>query len=234
MWNTIYRKVGDNMSADDNSIENSIKDQLIKSMKDTSKSINIHSTNGIVLLSGCINTLFEKNRAEQIAHKTDGVKAVKNDITISLDGYKSDKDLTKLANEILTKSEFSSRLRGVTAEVSGGSALLVGSVSTERDRQLAISEVQKTYGLTSVVSTIKMSVFKDDPSLTNDVNQVLMQSKINVNEISASIVRGKVTLTGYVEKDEDINALVTLIQSVPGIESVSNKLELRRIPSGIV
>lgn len=234
MWNTIYRKVGVTMTIDDNLIERLIKDQLIKSMKDTSKSINIHCNNGIVSLSGCINTLFEKNRAEEITHKIQGVTAVKNDITISLDGHQSDKELTELANENLRNSEFSNRLLGVTAKVSGGAALLVGQVSTDRDRQIAISEVQKTYGLTSVVSTIKMSVFQDDPALTNAVNMVLMQSKINVNDISVPVVRGKATIAGYVEKIEDIDALVTLVQSIPGIENVSNHLKLRKVPSGIV
>lgn len=147
---------------------------------------------------------------------------------------RTDKDLTILANENLRESEFSSRLSGVTAKVSGGSALLVGDVQTERDRQLAISEVSKTRGLRNVVSSINLASFKEDTSLTNDINMAFMQSKINVNEVTAPVVRGKVTLSGCVEKEEDIDALTILVQSIPGVENVINELKVRKVPSGIV
>ena len=151
-----------------------------------------------------------------------------------IENKRSDKDLTTLANENLRNSEFNSRLLGVTAKDSGGSALLVGDVETERDRQLAISEVSKTMGLRNVVSSINLASFKEDTSLTNDINMALMQSKINVNDITAPVVRGKVILAGDVEKEEDINALTILVQSIPGVENVENKLKVRKKDSGIV
>lgn len=151
-----------------------------------------------------------------------------------IENKRTDKDLTTLANENLRNSEFNSRLLGVTAKVSGGSALLVGDVETERDRQLAISEVSKTLGLRNVVSSINLASFKEDTSLTNDINMALMQSKINVNDITAPVVRGKVVLAGDVEKEEDINALTILVQSIPGVENVENKLKVRKKDSGIV
>lgn len=222
------------MNNNDTKLINTVKDQLINSMKNTSRSINIHCTDGIISLSGCVNVLFEKNRAEEITGKIDGVKKVINNITISLDGSISDKELSSLATENLRNSEFKHRLLGVTAKVSGGSALLIGDVETERDRQLAISEVSKTYGIISVVSDLNLASFKDDISLTNDINMAFMQSKINVNYVSSIVTRGNVALTGYVEKVEDINFLVTLAQSIPGVHSVNNKLELQKIPSGII
>ncbi len=222
-----------NEPVNDQRIETSIKSELIKSMKFTSQDIKVKSLNGIVTLEGFTNVLAEKANCERIAYKVEGVKEVKNDIIISLDGGESDKKLTELLNENLRKSEFKDRILGVSGKVSDGNALLVGKVLTERDRQIAISEAGKTLGVKNVIGTIKLTAFKDDTSLTNDINMVLMKSKINVNDISAIVVRGKVTLTGCAEKKEDFDALVTLLQSIPGVKEVNNKLKLQTVNSGI-
>ncbi|SMC29245.1 Osmotically-inducible protein OsmY, contains BON domain [Clostridium acidisoli DSM 12555] len=222
-----------NEPVNDQRIVTSIKSELIRSMKYTSQDIKIKSVNGIVSLDGFTNVLAEKENAERIAYKVEGVTEVKNNIIISLDGGESDKELTRLLNDNLRNSTFKERLLGVSGKVSGGSALLVGKVLTERDRQLAINEANKTFGIRDVVSTIKLTAFKDDTSLTNDINMALMQSKINVNDISAIVIRGKVNLTGYAEKKEDFDALVTLLQSIPGVEEVNNNLKLYTVGTGI-
>lgn len=218
---------------DDTRIVASIKSQLIRSMKTTAESIKVKSINGIVTLDGLINVLSEKQNAERIAYKIDDVKEVINNLIITLDGGESDKELTRLVNEKLRNSEFKARLLGVTGKVSSGSALLFGKVETERDRQLAISEASKTFGIKDVVSTISLTVFKDDPTITNDINLAFMRSKINVNYISAIVIRGKVTLKGYAEKKEDFDALVTLTQSIPGVEQVNNDLKMLTVGTGI-
>lgn len=222
-----------NKLVNDKKIETSIKSELIKSMKFTSQDIKVISVNGVVTLDGFTNVLAEKANCERIAYRIDGVAEVKNNIVISLDGGESDKKLTELLNENLRNSEFKDRILGVSGKVSAGSALLVGKVLTERDRQIAISEAGKTLGVKNVVGTIKLTAFKDDTSLTNDINMALMQSKINVNDISAIVIRGKVTLTGYAEKKEDFDALVTLLQSIPGVEQVNNKLKMQTVGSGL-
>jgi hyperosmotically inducible protein len=222
-----------NEPVNDQRIITSIKSELIKSMKYTSQDIKIKSVNGIVTLDGFTNVLAEKENAERIAYKVEGVREVRNNIIISLDGGESDKELTRLVNENLRNSEFTDRLLGVSGKVSAGNVLLVGKVLTERDRQLAIGEASKTFGIKNVVSTINLTAFKDDPSITNDINMAFMESKINVNDISAIVVRGKVTLTGYAEKKEDFDALVTLIQSIPGVEEVNNRLKLYTVGTGI-
>jgi osmotically-inducible protein OsmY len=222
-----------NEPVNDQRIVTSIKSELIRSMKYTSQDIKIKSVNGIVSLDGFTNVLAEKENAERIAYKVEGVTEVKNNIIISLDGGESDKELTRLLNDNLRNSTFKERLLGVSGKVSGGSALLVGKVLTERDRQLAINEANKTFGIRNVVSTINLTAFKDDTSLTNDINMALMQSKINVNDISAIVIRGKVNLTGYAEKKEDFDALVTLLQSIPGVEEVNNNLKLYTVGTGI-
>jgi len=182
---------------------------------------------------GFTNVLSEKANCERIAYKVEGVKTVENNIIISLDGGESDKELTELLNKNLRSSEFKARILGVTGKVSDGDALLVGKVLTERDRQIAIAEAGKTLGVKKVIGTIKLAAFKPDISIKNDINMALMESKINVNDISVIVLKGKVTITGYAEKKEDFDAIVTLLQSLPGVKEVNNKLEMQTARSGI-
>jgi len=45
-------------------------------------SITVETLNGTVMLSGFAKSELEKSTAENIARKVDGVKAVKNEITV--------------------------------------------------------------------------------------------------------------------------------------------------------
>ncbi|PJI07912.1 BON domain-containing protein [Clostridium sp. CT7] len=144
------------MVASDDSISCSIKSLIDDSMKDTSQDIHVNVQDNNVFLSGCVNVLAEKFKAEEICKKVQGVKNIENDITISMDGNFSDKELTEVLNKNLRKCEHSEKINGITGKVNGGSALLLGEVDTIDDKKLAINEAAKTFGIKDVVNNINI------------------------------------------------------------------------------
>ncbi|AAK78420.1 osmotically-inducible protein OsmY [Clostridium acetobutylicum] len=144
------------MAFSDSSIQSSIKSYIHDSMNDTADDINVSTHDGCVLLSGCVNVLAEKIKAEEISKKVEGVKKVENDITISMDGSSSDKQLTDLLNDNLRNCSRHESFVGVTGKVNGGSALLLGEVDSQDDKESAVREATKTFGITNVVDTIKV------------------------------------------------------------------------------
>lgn len=148
------------MANSDNSISYSIKSSLDDNMKDTSQDIHAKVQNGTVVLSGCVNVLAEKFKAEEICKKIQGVKNIENDITISMDGNFSDKELTEVLNKNLRKCDHSEKIHGITGKVNGGSALLLGEVDTIDDKKLAINEAAKTFGIKDVVNNINIGKAK--------------------------------------------------------------------------
>lgn len=67
---------------DDAAITTQVKARFAESPVVSAMAIKVHTLNGTVQLSGFAKNAEEKNTAESIARKVDGVKSVKNDILI--------------------------------------------------------------------------------------------------------------------------------------------------------
>ena len=67
---------------DDAAITASVKTRMLDDERVAGTSITVETLNGTVMLSGFAKTQAEKAAAESIALKVDGVKSVKNEITV--------------------------------------------------------------------------------------------------------------------------------------------------------
>jgi osmotically-inducible protein OsmY len=67
---------------DDTAITASVKTRLLDDERVAGTSITVETLNGTVMLSGFAKSQAEKAAAESIARKVDGVKSVKNEITV--------------------------------------------------------------------------------------------------------------------------------------------------------
>lgn len=67
---------------DDTAITASVKTRMLEDERVAGTSITVETLNGTVMLSGFAKSQTERAAAESIARKVDGVKAVKNEITV--------------------------------------------------------------------------------------------------------------------------------------------------------
>ncbi len=67
---------------DDATITTQIKSRMLSNPDVAGTSISVETLNGTVMLSGFAKSALEKNTAERIARDVNGVKSVKNEITI--------------------------------------------------------------------------------------------------------------------------------------------------------
>jgi len=67
---------------DDTAITTAVKGRFIEDKEVAASSIRVETLNGTVMLSGFAKNATEKNTAESLAWKVNGVKAVKNEIAI--------------------------------------------------------------------------------------------------------------------------------------------------------
>mgnify|MGYP003449487815 CR=1 FL=1 len=67
---------------DDTSITTSVKARYIDNRDVDASSIRVETLNGTVMLSGFAKSAMEKNTAETLAWKVNGVKAVKNELAV--------------------------------------------------------------------------------------------------------------------------------------------------------
>ena len=67
---------------DDATITTQIKSRFVENDQVAASSIRVETLNGTVMLSGFAKNTTEKNTAESIAMKVNGVKMVKNEIAV--------------------------------------------------------------------------------------------------------------------------------------------------------
>lgn len=67
---------------DDAGITTAIKSKFVEDKTVDAASINVHTLNGTVQLSGFAKSAAEKSKAEQIARDTRGVRSVHDDIIV--------------------------------------------------------------------------------------------------------------------------------------------------------
>ena len=67
---------------DDTGITASVKTRMLEDERVAGTSITVETLNGTVMLSGFAKSEAEKAAAESIARKVDGVRSVKNEITV--------------------------------------------------------------------------------------------------------------------------------------------------------
>jgi osmotically-inducible protein OsmY len=67
---------------DDTAITATVKSRMLENKDVAGTSITVETLNGTVMLSGFAKSQSEKATAESIARKVDGVRSVKNEITV--------------------------------------------------------------------------------------------------------------------------------------------------------
>jgi hyperosmotically inducible periplasmic protein len=67
---------------DDAAITTAVKGRFIDNRDVDASSISVETLKGTVMLSGFAKSAVEKNTAETLARKVDGVKAVKNELAV--------------------------------------------------------------------------------------------------------------------------------------------------------
>ena len=67
---------------DDTTITTQVKSRFVQNKQVDASSISVETLNGTVMLSGFAKNSIEKETAESIARKVNGVKSVKNEIAV--------------------------------------------------------------------------------------------------------------------------------------------------------
>lgn len=217
------------MSNLDDRITKEIKEALDKEMSESAMDINVDSRDSFVTLSGFVDTLAEKRAAEEIATCIRDIRGIKNQITISTDGTITDKEIEMEVINKLRNNRFKDDIVGVSAKVSDGVAVLMGSVETLRDKKRAVNEAEKAFGVKDVAANIDIATYReyDDASIENALTRELSATEISVPDIFSEVDNAVVKLSGHVNNRREMELAVEIAEGIDGVKRVENKLRLR-------
>jgi osmotically-inducible protein OsmY len=188
--------------------------------------IGVTAKDGVVSLTGVVDSYAKKLEAECAAKKVIGVKALVEKIEVKLPSSWS-KTNVEIANEVLAalKSNWSVPKDKVTVKVEDGWVTLEGELPWNFQKEAAKSAVNYLTGVKGVTNNINIKSDSHDAIEKKDVEDALSRSwSVNDSDINVSVSGTTVTLTGTVDSWYQKDEAARIAWKTPGIWSVKNEL----------
>lgn len=191
-------------------------------------SIGVSVTNGVVTLSGTVDSYKQKIEAEKTLRKVEGVKAVAEDIEVRLASFGKRSD-TELAEAVVNALKWRSSLNEekINVKVENGWVTLQGEVEREFHRKEAHNAIVDLIGVVGINNNIKLKPKVEPVDIKQKITAALHRSaRLNAEKITVTYENNKVILAGkvhcYTEKKDAENAA----WQAPGVIAVENRIEV--------
>lgn len=190
--------------------------------------IGVAVKNGIVTLSGQVDTYSKKLMAERAVKNIDGVKAVAEDIIVGvLPNHK--KTDAEIAQAVLNALKWHSGVQDqkIKIRVEDGIVRLDGEAEWEYQRSNAKSAIEHLDGVRSVINAIVLKPSVTVTDVRQKINAALQRNAvIDAARITTAVVGTKVILNGTVRSFAEKEDAEKAVWNAPGVTSVENKLEI--------
>ena len=188
--------------------------------------IGVTAKDGVVSLTGEVDSYAKKVEAENAAKKVIGVKAIVEKIEVKFPSAWTKTNI-EIANEVLTalKSNWSVPKDKVTVKVEDGWVTLGGELAWNYQKEAAKSAVNYLSGVKGVTNAIKIKSETNDTIEQRDVENAIARSwSIDDNDIEVRVSGTTVTLSGTVNSWYQKEEAGRIAWNTPGIWHVENKL----------
>ncbi len=206
----------------DAAIAETVEDQLFMDPAVPSHRITATAQDGLVSLSGRVNNILAKERAEKIAETVKGVRAVVNTLAVHL---AASREPEKLEQDVVTAlaSDPATDSWEINAQaMEQGLIKLTGTVQSWHERELAATVVKGVRGVTAVNNKIDVDVDPGrlDREIEAEITQALRWNAfIDHALIGVAVNNGQVSLTGTVASAAE-KRLARMEAWTAGVEAV--------------
>lgn len=212
----------------DNQIQQDVINQLKWEPILNAAEIGVSVKNGIVTLSGQVDTYTKKMAAERATKKVAGVRAVAEDLQVGVSPIYKRTD-AELAEAALNALKWHSAVKEdkIKVKVEDGVLTLEGEAEWDFQRTAAKEAVENLIGIKRVNNYIALKAMLS-PS---DVQQKIMaafhrSATIDAMKVTAELIGNKVVLRGKVRSFAEKEDAEKAAWSAPGVMSVENRLEM--------
>lgn len=165
--------------------------------------IGVSVKDGVVTLTGWVDSYLKKWSAEEAAHRVAGVKAVANDIEVKLATERTDADIAEAAVNALKWDTFVPTDR-VHVTVSKGWVTLKGDVEWQFEKQEAERVVRRLSGVKGVVNLITVMPRVTPSDLKRKIEDALVRTaQVDAKHITVEVQKSKAILKGSVRSWAD-------------------------------
>jgi osmotically-inducible protein OsmY len=188
--------------------------------------IGVIAKEGVVTLTGTVDSYYKKSEAEKAVKKVHGVKAIVEEIAVRPSTSKSISD-SYLAAKILElfKSNFSIPDKKIFVFVEKGWVTLEGSVNWNYQKEAAKNAVTGLDGVRGISNHITTKSERKDAVKKSAIEKALSSNAaLEDDDIHVLVKDSDVILSGLVKSLWDKEEAERIAWKAPGIWSVSNEI----------
>lgn len=198
-------------------------------LSDIATQIGVTARDGVITLSGTVDTYTQKLAAESAAQRVSGVKVVAVDIEVAIRGIheRSDTEIAEAVKNALTwHSSVNEGL--IEIKVDNGWIYLDGVAEWDYQKKAAETTVRDLIGVKGVTNRITVRSQTAEP---RDIKRKIAASfhrsaTMDSKNIEVEVNQNKVTLKGKVRTWAERTDAERVAWSIPGVTIVDNKIEV--------
>ena len=192
------------------------------------EAVGVIVKDGVVTLSGHLDTYAEKHALEKAVGRVQGVRAVALEVDVKLDPRHKRSD-TEIAAAAEAALQWHSRVPAdrIVVKVEKGWVTLSGEVDWDFQRRLAEKAIRPLIGVVGVSNTIRLKAGVAPANVAKRIHDALVRHVEREAKHIEVIVNGSVvTLQGKVDSWSERNAACGAAWAAPGVSSVINALRV--------
>lgn len=216
------------MTKTDSALKADVVNELVWDPSIRETAIGVGIKDGVVTLTGHLDTYAEKDAAMRAVRRVSGVKAiaVEIDVKLSPSHQRSDTDIAK-SIELVLQWSTSIPPDSVRVTVDHGWVTLQGEVDWNYQRLNAESVIRPLMGVVGISNDLKLKPRARAADLSRRIEDALRRQALReAQQIHIAVSGDTVTLTGKVHSWHERQAAQGVAWSAPGVRSVVNELQI--------